>query len=70
MVQVGTMSKGKVNGIKETWRGEMPWFSGFSALGAEGRVFESRRPDQPGDPAGVRNAGENLSSLEDGDAVG
>ena len=45
MVQVGTMSKGKVSGIKETWRGEILWFSRFSALGAEGRVFESRRPD-------------------------
>ena len=31
MVQVDTMSKGKVNGIKERWRGEVPWFSYFSA---------------------------------------
>jgi hypothetical protein len=31
MVQVDTMSKGKVKGIKEMWRGEVPWFSGFSA---------------------------------------
>ena len=45
MVQVDTMSKGKVNGIKETWHGEILWFSHLSALGAEGRVFESRRPD-------------------------
>jgi hypothetical protein len=35
MVQVDTMGKGKVKGIKERWRGEISWFSGFSAEGAE-----------------------------------